>query len=372
LQSELTKERFDKVLSNNISLKEYILDKLEEQNILLDDKEITTHIFKIIANKNYPYNGFRDDFKEAIQNAPVTHFVKKKINGSIHDETISKIKNEKDKGVKIRGGIARNGEYVRYDIFKIENSKGKITYDFVKITSQYYCKKLEELPTPTLKGEQKDIFMFSVYKNDLLSYNLKDCSKVVGNFVKVQSSIVIKETKNLENELFKKQLKGFDITILSSDDITHFEQMRDKILELEIIKTSKQNKTTKWGFKKLCNFEKLTTLKSQESRIIEIIEAIKNLLPNINFSFYMGKVTANTTKELKSILIKNKIIEGEDNMQQNIIFNNTIFITFNESGYLESLRSDGKTDIKDLVKLKINCMGEVVEKIISEKREVLK
>jgi len=366
--SNITKERFEKILKGHNSLKTYIIKELDKQNISFDDKNITSYIFKIIAKKNYPYDGFIEDFKKAIQNAPVTHFVKRKTNGAIHDETISSMTKAKS-GIEIRDGLARNGEYVRYDVFEIKNSKGKITYNFVTITAQHYGKSTEELPTPILKPNESATFMFSVYKNDLLSYNLKDSSKIVGNFVKVDSSIILKEPKNLENNLFKKQLKGFNINILSSDDISNFEQLRNEILELSIQKTSKQKKTSNWKLTKLCNFTKLTTLEAQKNRIVEIIEAIKKLLPNINFIFYMGKATSNQTQSLKSILIDNKLIEN--NMKENINLYNTIFITFSEIGYLEALRTDGKTDIKDLIKIKVNCMGEIIEKITYERREPL-
>ena len=85
---------------------------------------------------------------------------------------------------------------------------------------------MQDLPTPTLKQGEKATFIFSVYKNDLLSYSLKDGSKIVGSFVKVPSSIVIREPKNIENELFKKQTKGLSSNWSKTDDVTNLKNIK--------------------------------------------------------------------------------------------------------------------------------------------------
>jgi len=355
--SYITEKKFNYVLKNHKSLKDYILNELEKQNISLNDKDITSSIFKIIANKNYPYDGFREDFKTIIQNAPVTHFVKHKSNGSIHDETISKMKDEKTKGIKIREGIARNGAFVRCDVFKIINKRGKITYNFVVMTAQYNGKEIESLPTPKLKDGESAIFMFSVFKNDLLSYSLKDKTHIVGNFVKVASSIVVSESKNIENDLFKKQIKAITHSYSKTDDVSNLK---------EIINDKKVQQALKLD---LLNVAKLSSQVEKVKALCKNVSRIVTDAYEVNIVFVMSKMSSEQTKKLREILISDGIVKDELHITQEL--KKTIFITLSEMGYTEAMRADGQTKLIDLTKLKVNALGEVVEKITLEKRKVM-
>jgi len=355
--STLTEKKFNYILQNHKSLKEYILKELEKQKISLDDKEITSAIFKIIATKNYPYDGFREDFKTAIENAPVTHFVKQKNNGSIHDETISKIKDKEIKGIKIRGGIARNGAFVRCDVFKIVNKKGKISYDFIVMTAQHKGKKVEDLPTPMLKDGENATFMFSVFKNELLSYSLKDKTQIVGNFVKVASSIILSEPKNIENELFNKQIKALSYSYGKTDDISNLKEiMNDKKIQKELN----------------INLLKTTKIDTLVTKLKSLCKNIKNTLTttyNVNVVFVMPKMNTEQTNSLRDVLLKEKIVEDRLIISKDL--KNTIFITLGASGYTQAMRADGQKKLIDLTKLKVNVLGEIVEKITFEKRKVM-
>jgi CRISPR-associated endonuclease Csn1 len=370
LQTQLTNgklslKKFNFILQKDKNFKEYILKELTKQNIDIikidmkdenKNKNFVSTIFKIIANKNYPYDNFRDDFKKLVQNAPVTHHVKRKSNGSIHDETISKIKNKKDKGIIIRQGIARNGEYVRCDVFKIIDQKGKITYNFLVLTAQYSGYKVQDLPIPTLRQDKTATFMFSVYKNDLLSYSLKDGSKIVGNFVKISNSIVIKEPKNIENNLFKKQLKGLKSSWSKTDDINIKEIMSDKNIQKEL--NIKLDKTIK--------------LETLIQKVISLYQNVKSIIKSSygqDVVFIMNEMDTIQTKALKQELLKENIIEEAISITQDI--KNTIFITLKSSGLLPALRSDGQTTLINLKKLKVNCLGEIIKEIIQEKRKIL-
>lgn len=363
----LTHEKFDRVLNKHKTLKEYILDQLQKLEIDIEkldfkDKkardEFASILFKILANKNYPYESFRDDFKNIIENAPVTRYVKQKTNGSIHDETISKQKNDDDKGIQIRNGISRNGEYVRCDVFKITNIKGKVTYDFVVLTARYNGVKVDNLPTPNLKDGENATFIFSVFKNELLQYSLKDKSKVIANFLKIASSIVVREPKNKETELFSKQIKGFYNSWLKTDDVEQIKEiMSDKAIQKELN----------------LKLEKVTKLSSQVEKVTTLCNTVSNIIKtkyNINTIFTMEKMNSIQTKELRNILIEKNIVK--ENIELNSSVTKTIFITLSESGYIPSSRADGQKKLIDLVKLKVDCLGNIIDEITSEMRKPLK
>jgi len=367
----LTLEKFERVLNKHKTLKEYILIALKKQEIdiekldLKDKKvadEFTSILFKILANKNYPYDAFREDFKNTIDNTPVTRYVKHKINGSIHDETISQKKSENDKGVEIRGGVSRNGAYVRYDVFKIVNTKGKIpkiTYEFVVLTAQYNGAKVEELPIPKdLKENEKATFMFSVYKNDLLRYSLKDKSVIVCNFLKVDGSIVVREPKNKETELFKKQIKGFYNSWLKTDDVEELKVMmsdKDILKELNL------------------KLEKVTKLSSQVEKVTHLCDRVSAIIKtkyDINTVFTMEKMNSIQTKELRDILVQKNRVQEDVELTSNLT--KTLFITLSESGYIPSSRADGQKKLIDLVKLKVDCLDNITDEIRVETRKPLK
>ncbi len=367
----VTLEKFNRILGKHKTLKEFILNELDKQNIDIEKlnlknkivrDEFMSALFKIIANKNYPYNGFRDDFKNIINNAPVTRYVKQKSNGSIHDETISKKKSDDEKGVPIRGGISKNGTFVRYDVFKIVNTKGKKSktiYEFVVLTAKYNGIKVEKLPIPqNLKDSEKATFMFTVFKNELLQYSLKDKSIIKCNFVKVASSIIVREPKNRETELFRKQIKGLSNSWIKTDDIEELKEiMGNKDIQKELnIKLENVAKLS-------TQVEKITNLCNTVSRIIKINH-------NIDVIFTMDKMNSIQTKELRDILIKDNIVK--DNIEMTSTLTKTIFITLSESGYIPSSRADGQKKLIDLVKLKVDCLGNITDEITLEKRKPLK
>jgi len=364
---KLTLKKFEYILRKHKSLKEYILSELQKENIDIssldtknskDSKEFISKIFKILANKNYSYDTFREDLKATIENAPVTRYVKHKINGSIHDETISKKKGDNEKGVLIRNGISRNGAYVRYDVFKIVNAKGKITYDFVVLTAKENGVNVENLPLPILKEGEKATFMFSIFKNELLRYSLKDKSIIEGNFLKVDSSIIVREPKNKETELFKKQIKGLYSSWLKTDDVEELKEiMSDKGIQKELN----------------LKLEKVTKLTSQIEKVTALCQRVSTIIKtkyNVNTIFTMEKMNSIQTKELRDILIQQNIVK--ENVELTSGLTRTIFITLSESGYIPSSRVDGQKKLIDLVKLKIDCLGNVIDEITSEIRRPLK
>ncbi len=360
----LSVKKFDFILRQHRSLKEYILNYLEKENIDIttvdtkdttEQKEFISKIFKILANKNYPYEGFRDDFKNTIADAPVTHFVKHKTNASIHLQTISKI-TDKKKGVEIRGGIAGNDEYVRCDVFKITNVKNKVYYEFLVLTANHKGKTVEELPLPMLKENEKYEFMFSVFKNELLSYSLKDKTEIVANFVKIASSIIVREPKNKETEYFRKQIKSIFSSFSKTDDI-------------EEIKIIIEDKTIQQALK--IPLENVTKLSSQVEKVKILCKNVSSIIQykyGLDTIFTMEQMNSIQTKELRDVLLEESIVK------ESIVIDNsmtkTIFITLSESGYVPSARADGQKKLIDLKKLKINSMGEY-KTITTETRKIL-
>lgn len=349
---KLTLKKFDFILRNHNSLKKYILENLEKENIDIENidtknpnevKDLLSKIFKVIANKNYPYDGFKEDFKKSIGEASVTHFVKHKNNGSIHTETIvKKIPEKKQKGVEIRGGIAGNDEYIRCDVFKITNDKNKVHYDFVVLTAIEKGKKVEELPSPILKTNENASFMFSVFKNELLSYSLKDGSQIKANFVKVASSIIVREPSNFENKLFRRQVKDIYSSFSKTDDV---EELKSIIED-----TSSDLKLS------LLNVAKLSTqIEKIKLLCLKVYQKIKSKY-NINTIFLMEQMSSIQTKELRDKLLAENIIKEVIEIDNKLT--QTIFITLSASGYVPSSRADGQTKLIDLCKLEINSMGE--------------
>ena len=362
---KLTFKKFDFVLRNHKALKEHILESLMRDNFdiaTLDTrnntelKEFVSKIFKTIADKNYPYDGFRDDFKKSIKEAPVTHFVKHKTNGSIHLQTISKITDKPKKGVNIRGGIAGNDEYIRCDVFKITNDKNKVHYDFVVLTAINKGKSVEDLPTPILKENEKALFMFSVFKNELLSYSLKDKTQIKANFVKIDGSVVMREAKNIENELFKKQIKSIYSSFNKTDDVLDIKSIMEDAEVQKCLKLS---------------LEKVSKLTSQIDKIKSLCINVSQIIESkyrLNTLFFMEQMSSMQTRELRNILIKENVIQ--EDMQTDNGLTKTLFITLSASGYIPATRTDGQKKLIDLKKLEINSMGQY-KTIVAETRKPL-
>ena len=169
---DFSKDGFDKLFKNNKNIKEYIVTELKKEDIDIENidfskiskKEISSKIFRIIAQKSYPREDFLDIFRKAIHSAIVTHQERVKINGQIHKDTLEKLsKKTNDDVVLVRGGFATNGEFIRYDVFK--NSKNR--FEFIKITAKHHGLSLDKLPLPQ---DGSNILIFSIFIN--LSKNL--------------------------------------------------------------------------------------------------------------------------------------------------------------------------------------------------------
>ena len=81
----------------------------------------------------------------------------------------------------------------------------------------------------------------------------------------------------------------------------------------------------------------------------------------------MDKMDTIQSKALREELLEKNIVQEAINITSET--KNTIFITLSASGYLPALRSDGRTTLFNLKKLKVNCLGEVIKEITKEKRE---
>lgn len=294
-----------------------------------------------------------------IDQAPVTHFVKHKTHGSIHQETICKITDKPQKGIQIRGGMAKNDEYIRCDVFEITNDKHKIHYDFVVMTARHKGKEVSKLPNPLLKENEKAKFVFSVFKNDLLSYSLKDKTQILGNFSKIDNInstkyIILQEPKNIETDFFRKQIKSIYSTFNKTDDVQELNEI------IEDIKSALK-----------LDLKSVSEIKTQTKKIKNVVESITVLIKNtynINTIFTMEKMNSIQTKELRDILINDKTIVDNINIDNSMT--KTIFISLYESGYVPSSNKNRQDKVENLKKLEINSMGEY-KTITKESRKLL-
>lgn len=362
---ELSWDKFHRILKNHQKLKKIILQDFEENNINIDgldisdnqiQKDFISYIFRIIARDNYPYEDFGKDFKDAVKNAPVTHFVKHKKSNAIHKENPSKIEPNTKINVKIREGTADKGGFVRYDVFMIENTKGEITYDFVNLTASYQNTKTEDLPNPTTKENETASFMFSVYKNDLLEYTLNDGSIIKGNFRKVDSSIYIDEPKNQENTLFSKQIKKIQTTFSKTDDVIG-----------EDIKKILDNK----NIEKALNLERNRIIETQKQKIKTWCDNTSKIIKETyhrDSMFIMQEMYSVQTIQLRTELIEAGVVLGEIERDPERI--NPIYVYLSASGYVPSERQDGQKKLINLKKIQTNCLGEETT-ITKEERKTL-
>ncbi len=350
----LTKEKFHKIFEKHKSIKEYILQEIEKQNIDIENLDTST-LFKLIANKSYPYDGFREDFKNIIANAPVTHYVKQKTNGTIHDDTIYRKKSDNDRGIEVRNGIARNGKFIRYDLFKIVNSKGKVTYDFIVLTAQYHGKKVEDLPLPTLKDGKTSTFMFSVYKYDLLQILYKQNAKseqitLDGLFWKKPSSVWLINDTNVEDSNFKRQIESLSFNVNLPDDMINKKSYIQELKEISFSSLSSKKK-----------------IKAIADEVLKVKNKIISILPNnykILFTFKDSNIKQ--TQELKKYLINENIVEETIQEKGDIIYIDLI-----ENKYLPASIEIGTTKIKGIKKLKRDCLGNIIDEITQEIRKPL-
>lgn len=238
---DFSKDGFDKLFKNNKSIKEYIINELKKDGIDIENidfykynkKEISSKIFRIIAQKSYPREDFLDIFRNSIENAIVTHQERVKINGQIHKDTLEKLsKRTNDDVVLVRGGFATNGEFIRYDVFKSDNK-----IEFKRIAPKYCNKKVELLPQA---NDNSAKFMFSIYKNGLLKvdfikddelFNIKGIfSKIDADAKGILTYIYLNSVRNTEDNLFISFVSGFLNSTIYDDAIIGDD--RKKIEEL--------------------------------------------------------------------------------------------------------------------------------------------
>jgi CRISPR-associated endonuclease Csn1 len=360
----IDEEKFEKIFYKHKSLKEYILKSLKDKDISIEDlqdkdkyDDLISKIYKIIAFKNLPYKTFIDDFKTAINNAKVTHFEKEKVNGEIHEETIKSAKNvNTNKKFLTRQGFAKDGAFIRYDVFREDKSikkEKKYKYHFVKITAKYYG--LEAKKLPTIENAE---FMFSIYKNSTLRIKNKDNIEFDSLFRKKPSSLVLDDIFGKEDFLFKNKIINFNFNILGSDNISK-----------SVLNDIFNNKPNLKDFKEDNNLN--TTYKNTEDYIMLLKKYLQSNLNNYNVVFISRLQGCFETKTILKKLIEKNIISEYEKIGEQFYKENTVFVYIDENKVLPSRVIIGATAIKDIKKLKITPTGSIniIEK---EKRKDMK
>ena len=140
--------------------------------------------YKSLKHKfSEPWNGFREDVKQSLDEIFVSRPPRKNATGEIHQETIRTLNpnhkkyNEKDikSGIFVRGGLANNGSMLRTDVFVKKNKKGKDEFYLVPIYLSDMGKELPNKAIVPLKSEDEWLpidegftFKFSLYMDDLV------------------------------------------------------------------------------------------------------------------------------------------------------------------------------------------------------------
>lgn len=150
----------------------------QHEGLIYDTKEAKGRKLHFEA----PLKNFHEKVKESVENIFVSHMPRRKVTGAAHKDTVYS-KMAKSKGVfEINNGLVENGEVKRIDVFKKDDKYHFIylyAYDFVKY----------ELKGTTIKGifiDDTFDFMFSLFKNDLISLRWKD--KQVFGYLKFPES----------------------------------------------------------------------------------------------------------------------------------------------------------------------------------------
>ena len=130
-----------------------------------------------------PWVGFRNDVLNQLDKIFVSRPPRKNATGEIHQETIRTLNpehknyNEKDvlSGIKIRGGLANNGNMLRTDVFVKKNKKGKDKFYLVPV---YLSDMGKDLPNKAIVAHKAEEqwpeldetyqFKFSLYMDDLV------------------------------------------------------------------------------------------------------------------------------------------------------------------------------------------------------------
>lgn len=161
-----------------------ILKKLEEEGKRPHKQQLT------------PWTTFREDVLTTLNKIFVSRPPRRSATGGIHDDTIyslnPKHKNYNEKnlksGVKIRGGLANNGDMLRTDVFVKKNKKGKDEFFLVPIYLSNLGKELPNRAIVANKNEKEWLlidesyqFRFSLYMDDLIKVT-KNNKEIFGYF----------------------------------------------------------------------------------------------------------------------------------------------------------------------------------------------
>lgn len=153
-----------------------------------------------------PWDGFYEDVQKSLSKIFVSRPPRKNATGEVHEDRIRTLNPESLKysakdvksGLKVRGGLANNGNMLRVDVFSKKNAKGKEQFYLVPI---YLADRVKtELPDKAIvanKPENEWVqidntfkFKFSLYKDDLVKAKGKEiflgyfdgCDRATGAF----------------------------------------------------------------------------------------------------------------------------------------------------------------------------------------------
>lgn len=147
--------------------------------------------YKALKNKfKEPWPGFRMDVTSSMEEIFVSRAPRHKASGEVHQETIRSLnpnhpkydeKNLKS-GIKIRGGLANNGDMLRTDVFVRKNAKGKEEFYLIPVYLSDMPKGI--LPNKAvvafkeendwLEMDENYQFKFSLYLDDLVKLTKKE------------------------------------------------------------------------------------------------------------------------------------------------------------------------------------------------------
>lgn len=136
------------------------------------------------AHLKTPWETFYEDVQKSLSEIFVSRPPRKNATGEVHQETIRTLNpdkkgySEKDvkSGVKVRGGLANNGNMLRVDVFSKKNAKGKEQFYLVPIYLADMVKP--EMPNKAIVANKPEsdwpvmddtfIFKFSLFKDDVV------------------------------------------------------------------------------------------------------------------------------------------------------------------------------------------------------------
>ena len=172
------------------------VSKIFENKYEVQEKKGETWYKTLKKRFKEPWCGFREDVLASLDKIFVSRPPRKSATGELHQATIYPL-NPKHKnydarnvksGMKIRGGIASNGNMLRTDVFVKKNKKGKDEFYLVPV---YLSNMGYDLPNKAIVAykDEKDwididdtyMFKFSLFKDDLIKVSKKG-SVVFGYF----------------------------------------------------------------------------------------------------------------------------------------------------------------------------------------------